>query len=162
LYNSFSTPLIRFLVFLVPCITYLADLSEYRSYDLAIAADRRIPDIIFLAVSAILLLVQVTRVGGSPYQVVGGGINITPIFTIVSLILNGILSGSIVLRLLFFRWRIQKDLGPAAGRQYISIAAMLIESAMLYMAVWIPSLVPTFLQSPFQNVFTPACIHVQV
>jgi hypothetical protein len=87
---------------------------------------------------------------------------VTPIFTIVSLILNVILSGSIVLRLLFFRWRIQKDLGPAAGRQYISIAAMLIESAMLYIVVWIPSLVPTFLQIPFQNVFTPACVPVQV
>jgi hypothetical protein len=86
----------------------------------------------------------------------------TPIFTIVSLTLNLILSGSIVLRLLFFRHRIRKDLGPAAGRQYISIAAMLIESAMIYTVVWICSLVPTQLQSPFQNVFTPGCIHVQV
>jgi hypothetical protein len=101
-------------------------------------------------------------VGGSPYHAAGGGINITPIFIIVSLVLNGILSGSIILRLLFFRWRIQKDLGPAAGRQYISIAAMLVESAMLYMAAWIPSLVPTFLQVPFQSVFTPASIYVQV
>jgi hypothetical protein len=86
----------------------------------------------------------------------------TSIFTIVSLVLNLILSGSIVLRLLFFRQRIRKDLGPAAGSQYISIAAMLIESAMIYTVVWICSLVPTLLGNPFQNVFTPACVHVQV
>jgi hypothetical protein len=86
----------------------------------------------------------------------------TPIFTIVSFALNLILSGAIVLRLLCFRQRIRKELGFDAGRQYITIAAMLIDSAVIYTVVWLCALVPTLLQVLFQNVVSQACVHVQV
>jgi hypothetical protein len=127
----------------------------------------------FLIVAAVLVLIQTTHPGeppngsfngsfNGPLNGPAGGVNMMLIFSVVSLALNLILSGSIVLRLLFFRQRIRKDLGAAAGRQYISIAAMLIESAMLYTVVWICFIVPTQLQNPFQFVFISAWVHVQV
>jgi hypothetical protein len=84
------------------------------------------------------------------------------IFAVFSLALNLILSGSIVLRLLFFRKRARKDLGPTGGRCYISVAAMLIESAMLYTVVWICFFVPAQLGNALQNLFSQASVHVQV
>jgi hypothetical protein len=149
--------MIRTFVFLVPCIAYVADIGELSCF-----GNRHTQILSFLIAAAVLFLIQITRPGGSPFAPAGGGTNMTPVFTLVSLALNFILSGSIVLRLLFFRQRITKDLGSAAGRQYISIAAMLIESTMLYTVVWICATVPSLLGSPFQNVFNPGCIHVQV
>jgi hypothetical protein len=126
--------------------------------------DRRALALTLLIVAAVLLLFQTTRPGGSPAEPAQelGGADMTPIFAIVSFVLNLILSGAIVLRLFFFRQRIRKELGSDAGRQYITVAAMLIDSAMIYAVVWLCSSVPTLLQVPFQYVVSQACIHVQV
>jgi hypothetical protein len=116
-----------------------------------------------LIATAVLLLFQATRPGGSPHEPDRElRVDMTPIFAIASFALNLILSGAIVLRLFFFRQRIRKELGPDAGRQFITIAAMLIDSAMIYAVVWLCSSVPTLLRVPFQNVVSQACVHVQV
>jgi hypothetical protein len=150
--------MIRCFVFLVPCIIYLADIGKLSYF----SRTRRTLILSFLIAAAILFILQSTRPGGPGNGPAIGVINMTPIFTIISVVLNLVLSGSIVLRLLFFRQRIRRDLGSAAGRQYISIATMLIESAMIYTLVWICSVVPTQLRNPLGNVFTPPSVHVQV
>ena len=126
--------------------------------------DRQALTLTLLKATAVLLLFQSSRPGGSPNEPARelGGVDMTPIFAIVSFVLNLILSGAIVFRLLFFRQRIRKELGPDTGCQYITIAAMLIDSAMIYTVVWLCSLVPTLLQAPFQSVVSQASIHVQV
>jgi hypothetical protein len=86
----------------------------------------------------------------------------TSIFAVFSLALNLILSGSIVLRLLFFRQKARKYVGPASGKQYITVVAMLIESATLYTVVWICFFVPAQLGNALQHMFSQACVHVQV
>jgi hypothetical protein len=114
------------------------------------------------SVTGIMLIVQSATPGGSPLGPAGGGISMTPIFSLVSLVLNVVLSGAIVGRLLFYRQKIRRNLGAAAGSQYLSIVAMLLESAMLYTVVWICSVVPEMLRVPFENVFTPGSVNVQV
>ena len=48
------------------------------------------------------------------------------------------------------------------GSRYLSIAAMLIESAMLYTVFWTGSVVPMFLRSSPANLFAPGSVYVQV
>ena len=146
-------------MFLVPCVTYLADISELTIY----LGGRHALILALLIAAAVLLLFQATRPGGSPHEPDRElRVDMSPIFAIVSFALNIILSGAIVLRLFFLKQRIRKELGSDAGRQYITIASMLIDSAMIYTAVWLCSAVPTLLQVPFQYVVSQACIHVQV
>jgi hypothetical protein len=85
-----------------------------------------------------------------------------PVFNLVSLVLNVVLSGAIVLRQLYYRQKIRRYLGAAAGSQYLSVVAMLLESATLYTVVWICSEVSELLDVPFENVFTPGAVNVQV
>jgi hypothetical protein len=69
-----------------------------------------------------------------------------------------------VLRLLHFQRKtnsLRLHLGSDAGVQYVSIATMLTESAMLFTAVSI-IIVPTILEHPIQYVFGLGFVHFQV
>jgi hypothetical protein len=48
------------------------------------------------------------------------------------------------------------------GCRYLSVAAMLIESAMLYTVFWTSALVPMFLRNSAENLFLPGSVYVQV
>lgn len=69
---------------------------------------------------------------------------------------------AIVCRLLVFRWRVSSTLGSGYGRQYTSIAAMLIESAFLYSSFSLLFLIPFALGNPIQNTFVQMLGEVQV
>ena len=69
---------------------------------------------------------------------------------------------AIVARLLVFRWRISRALGSKFGSQYTSIAAMLIESAVIYSAGALLFLVPFALNSPLSNMFIQVLSEIQV
>jgi hypothetical protein len=92
-------------------------------------------------------------------------INITAPYFLVSLILNISLSLAIVFRLLYFRRRteaLRQSVGANVGAQYFTIAAMLIESAMLYSVVSLLTIVPFMLDNPIQNIFEVAYMDAQV
>lgn len=69
---------------------------------------------------------------------------------------------AIVIRLLIYRWHVSRSLGEGYGRQYTSIAAMLIESAFLYSLFSLLFLIPFAINNPIQNTFVQALGEVQV
>jgi hypothetical protein len=81
----------------------------------------------------------------------------------MSLALNVILTILIVGRLMLFRYRIRKMMcSNVNGSQYISVAAMLVESAAMYSSFSIAFLVPFGLNSPLAELFLQALGQVQV
>lgn len=79
----------------------------------------------------------------------------------LSISLNIILTLSIATRIWLARYRIRKTLGSQHSVQYISITAMLIESAALY-AVWgMTFLICYARNTPFQNILLPPLGQVQ-
>jgi hypothetical protein len=110
-----------------------------------------------------MFIVQTASPAGSPWE--SSTINATPVYYLLSLTFNISLSLAIVLRLLHFRRKtnsLRLHLGSDAGVQYVSIAAMLTESAMLFTAVSIFIIVPTILEHPIQYVFGLGFVHFQV
>jgi len=107
----------------------------------------------------ILLLKQV----GTPAQsvFVTSGINYTIPYYALSLSLNIFVTLLIVLRLVVYRWRIVKAMGPGHGSQYTSLAAMIVESAFLYSAFALLFLVPFALNSPITPIFMQGISLVQ-
>jgi len=106
----------------------------------------------------IMFLIQVSTT--NPY--VTNGVNFTLPYLSLSLALNIILTITIVLRLLTFRYRVVSVLGPKYGTQYTSIAAMIIESAALYSAVSITFLVLFGVGNAVSQVFLQSLIQFQV
>jgi hypothetical protein len=68
----------------------------------------------------------------------------------------------IVSSLLFYRWKVNRVLGAGHGAQYLSLAAMLIESAALYATWALLFLIPFMLNNPISEVFLQALGQVQV
>jgi hypothetical protein len=54
------------------------------------------------------------------------------------------------------------SMNESIGSRYLSVAAMVIESAMLYTVFWTMSLVPMFVMSSAENLFSPGSVYVQV
>ncbi|SJL05014.1 uncharacterized protein ARMOST_08385 [Armillaria ostoyae] len=69
---------------------------------------------------------------------------------------------AIVMRLLLFRYRISKAMGPSYGRQYTSIASMIVESSLLYTSFQLLFIVPFGLNSAVQTIFIQPLSQVQV
>jgi hypothetical protein len=54
------------------------------------------------------------------------------------------------------------SMNESIGSRYLSVAAMVIESAMLYTVFWTSALVPMFVMSSAENLFSPSSVYVQV
>lgn len=91
-----------------------------------------------------------------------GAINWTIPFFSLSLSLNILLTIAIVLRLLLFRRHIVSVLGQGHGRQYTSVAAMIVESASIFSVFSLLFLVPFALNNPLNGLFFSPLGGVQV
>jgi hypothetical protein len=110
-----------------------------------------------------MFILQSASPAGSPWE--SSTINATPAYLLLSLAFNVTLSLAIVFRLLHFRRRtyaLRQHLRSDAGIQCVSIAAMLIESAMLFTAVSLFTIIPMILEHPIQYVFCIGYGHTQV
>lgn len=76
--------------------------------------------------------------------------------------LNILLTGLLVTRLLYMRYKITKALGSRHGRTYTSVVSMLLESAVPYGIISIIFLVLYTLQSTAALLFIPLLTQVQV
>ncbi len=68
----------------------------------------------------------------------------------------------ISLRLLMYRIRISRVMGRNYGRQYTSIASMIVESALLYTGFQLAFIVPFALGHPSQTIFLQPLSQIQV
>ena len=91
-----------------------------------------------------------------------GATNFTGPYFWMSLSLNITMTIAICARLLFYRRRITRILGPNHGTQYTSVAAMIVESASLYSAFALLFLIPFALGNPIQNTFIQLIGEIQV
>jgi hypothetical protein len=69
---------------------------------------------------------------------------------------------AICARLLIYRKRVAKVLGPRHGTEYTSVAAMIVESSLLYSVFALLFLIPFALNNEIQNVFLQLMGEVQV
>ncbi|KAF5310069.1 hypothetical protein D9619_010313 [Psilocybe cf. subviscida] len=107
-----------------------------------------------------LWLVQISSSLSSPWLT--NSVNFTPPYFWLTISLNLTLTTAIVARLLVFRWRISKALGSRYGSHYTSIAAMLIESALIYSGGALLFIVPFGLNSPLSNMFIQVLAEIQI
>ncbi|KAK0441326.1 hypothetical protein EV421DRAFT_1812688 [Armillaria borealis] len=125
------------LVALVPCLTYIASW-----------------------VLGLLWLIQVSAPASSPWAT--SSINFTQPYFWTSFSLNVTMTLAIVSRLLVYRYRISSVMGSSYGRQYTSIASMIVESSLLYTSFQLLFIVPFGLNSPVQTIFIQPLSQVQV
>ncbi|KAG7088751.1 hypothetical protein E1B28_012719 [Marasmius oreades] len=107
----------------------------------------------------VLFLKQVGTVSQSPWDATG--INFTIPYYTMSLALNIIVTILIVLRLLIYRHRITKAMGPMHGSQYTSLVAMVVESAAIYSTFALCFLVPFAVKSPLAQLFLQGLAQIQ-
>jgi len=110
---------------------------------------------------SIVWLIQVSAPASSPWSQVGAT-NFTGPYFWMSLSLNITMTIAICARLLFYRRRITKILGPNHGTQYTSVAAMIVESASLYSVFALLFLIPFALGNPIQNTFIQLIGEIQI
>ena len=107
---------------------------------------------------SICLLVQISQ----PSLSLWSSLNFSlPYFTL-SLSLNVIVSIFITLRLLSQRRKVVNILGRQHAQQYVSIAAMIVESAALYSVFSITFLVLYAINHPVQNIFLQILPQIEV
>ncbi|KAF5337460.1 hypothetical protein D9758_018006 [Tetrapyrgos nigripes] len=111
-------------------------------------------------VLGLLWLIQVSAPASSPW--VSSTINFTQPYFWTSFALNVSMTAAIVIRLLVYRHRIGKIMGQKYGRQYTSIASMIIESSLLYTGFQLLFIVPFGLNSPVQTLFLQPLSQVQI
>ena len=108
-------------------------------------------------------LIQVSAPASSPWgSLSNNAINFTAPYFWMSLSLNISMTIAICARLLFYRRRITRVLGPNHGTQYTSVAAMIVESSFLYSAFALLFLIPFALNNPIQNAFIQLMGEIQV
>ncbi|KAF7361654.1 hypothetical protein MVEN_00508800 [Mycena venus] len=107
-------------------------------------------------------LKQVGTTSASPWDT--NGINFTTPYFSMSLALNILVTILIVLRLMLYRRRIIQalPLGPGHGTQYVSLAAMVFESAAIYSVFSLLFLVPFIIGHPLSQLFIQALSPVQI
>ncbi|CCM06008.1 uncharacterized protein FIBRA_08251 [Fibroporia radiculosa] len=125
-----------------------------------VAALACLPCLMLLASVALGTTLLVQMMGSSPFSFV----NITLSYYVLSLTLNILVTLLIVGRLLLFRRSITRTLGPlhASSIPYVTISAMLIESASLYSVFALLFLVPFGLNNALANVFIQTVSQVQI
>ncbi|KAG7094109.1 hypothetical protein E1B28_007724 [Marasmius oreades] len=120
-----------------------------------------IPILLYFASIAfgILFLKQVGTVSQSPWDT--SGINFTIPYYTMSLALNILVTLLIVLRLLIYRHRITRAMGPMHGSHYTSLVAMVVESAAIYSTFALCFLVPFAVNSPVAQLFLQGLAQIQ-
>ncbi|KAH9474307.1 hypothetical protein JR316_0012765 [Psilocybe cubensis] len=138
-------------------------INMYRSTNYPTILVVAIPGIAYLGsfTMGVMWLLQVSASQSSPW-LTNGKVNFTPPYYWLSLALNMTMTVAIVIRLLFFRWRISKVMGRKFGSQYVGVAAMLVESALLYSSFALLFLVPFALNHPLANLFIQVLAEVQI
>ena len=117
----------------------------------------------YLSALSVVWLVQVSAPASSPWgSLSNNAINFTAPYFWMSLSLNISMTVAICSRLLFYRRRITRVLGPNHGTQYTSVAAMIVESSFLYSAFSLLFLIPFALNNPIQNAFIQLMGEIQV
>ncbi|KAH7918947.1 hypothetical protein BV22DRAFT_1100026 [Leucogyrophana mollusca] len=113
------------------------------------------PGLMLLAsfVLGVLFLLQISSPASSPYQVTGTSINYTFPYLSLSLAINIVVTIMIVIRLLIFRRRMTRILGPGHITDHTSVAAMIVESASLYSLFSLMFLIPFAAKNPVSNTF---------
>ncbi|SJL04988.1 uncharacterized protein ARMOST_08359 [Armillaria ostoyae] len=121
-----------------------------------------VPGLTYVAswVLGLLWLIQVSAPSSSPWAT--STINFTQPYFWTSFSLNVFMTLAIVMRLFLFRYRISKAMGPSYGRQYTSIASMIVESSLLYTSFQLLFIVPFGLNSAVQTIFIQPLSQVQV
>ncbi len=108
----------------------------------------------------ILFLKQVGHTSQSPWD--SSGVNYTIPYYSTSLALNILVTLLIAVRLAYYRNRISRIMGGAQGRQYTSLAAIVIESAAIYSTFSLLFLVPFAFGHPLAQLFLQALSPIQV
>ena len=112
---------------------------------------------------SVVWLIQVSAPASSPWgSLSNNAINFTAPYFWMSLSLNISMTIAICARLLFYRHRITRVLGPNHGTQYTSVAAMIVESSFIYSAFALLFLIPFALNNPIQNAFIQLMGEIQV
>jgi len=111
---------------------------------------------------SVVWLIQVSAPASSPWGNLSNAINFTAPYFWMSLSLNISMTIAICARLLFYRRRITRVLGPNHGTQYTSVAAMIVESSFIYSAFSLLFLIPFALNNPIQNAFIQLMGEIQV
>jgi len=118
------------------------------------------PYLLFLGsfVMGILFLLQVSST--SPWT--PGTVNWTIPFLALSLSLNIIITTAIVIRVLLHRRRLRGVLGSNHGQHYISVAAMIVESASIFSVFSLLFIIPFGLNNSLNQIFFQPLSVVQI
>ncbi|KAJ7703882.1 hypothetical protein B0H17DRAFT_921603 [Mycena rosella] len=109
--------------------------------------------------SSIALVISVTNSGNTFWA--SKSVQIGIAYWSLSIALNIILTVLIASRIWFLRYRIRRSLGSQHSGQYLSVTAMLVESAALY-AVWSTVFLVCYARNtPFQNILLPPLGQIQ-
>lgn len=85
-----------------------------------------------------------------PNGIVAGFSVLLPYF-ILSFTLNTLISLLIIIRILFQRRLVKNTIGVDHSKPYISVVAMITESALLYAIVYLMFIIPYVLNNPADN-----------
>ncbi|KAJ6594171.1 hypothetical protein B0H19DRAFT_919928 [Mycena capillaripes] len=136
----------------------------YQSSSVSGLAVIALPFLMLLASVAfgICWLKQVGTTSASPWDT--AGINFTTPYFAMSLALNILVTILIIVRLMLYRKRINQALpsGSSHGAQYVSLAAMVFESAAIYSVFSLLFLVPFTMNHPLSQLFIQALSPVQI
>ncbi|KAJ6482590.1 hypothetical protein C8R45DRAFT_1062954 [Mycena sanguinolenta] len=122
----------------------------YRNYYIAV-----VPALAFLTslIMSAILIVILSRPGNTFWTALSVKLAIP--YWAISISMTVILTALIAGRLLFMRYRLKKLVGTSSSMPYITITAMLVESAAIYSINGIIFLVAYGLNDPSQNLWLP-------
>ncbi|KAJ6500148.1 hypothetical protein C8R47DRAFT_284047 [Mycena vitilis] len=167
----FSIPIDMLANVTMVILSWMSDLINiWRCYVIYKSSD--IPGLTVIAVPVVMLLAsiifgvcwlkQVGTASSSPWNT--SGINFTTPYFTMSLALNIFVTLLIVARLMLYRKQINQALpsGTEHGAQYVSLAAMVFESAAIYSLFSLLFLVPFIMKQPLSQLFIQALSPVQI
>ncbi|KAJ7037252.1 hypothetical protein C8F04DRAFT_1093072 [Mycena alexandri] len=114
-----------------------------------------IPALAFLTsmVLSAILIAELSQPGNTFWTTIS--VNLAIPYWSISISMTIILTALIAGRLLFMRYRLEKLIGPRISTPYVTVAAMLVESAALYSITAIVFLISYGVDSPVQNLALP-------
>jgi len=103
---------------------------------------------------SVVWIIQISAPASSPWNLFHASVNFSTSYLWMFVSLDISITMAICARLLFYRRRTSRVLGPNHGTQYTSVAAILVESSFLSSVAALLFLVPFTLNNPIQNVFS--------
>jgi hypothetical protein len=111
-------------------------------------------------VISILLLIQLNAPGGSRWHSIS--FNLFTTFWGLEIGTNLLLTVLIVGKLMYRRRQLRKVMGATSTATYVTISAMIVESALLYSAAGLAFVISYASHSSFQNIMLPLSGQIQV